>query len=89
MVTSTRAATAPRSRTRPETIDCDIHNSIPSEAALIQYVPEHWKPYAERFGLRSYRYSGASYPRASPNAARADAWPPNGQPPGSDLPFLR
>jgi predicted TIM-barrel fold metal-dependent hydrolase len=28
-------------------------------------------------------------PRGTPAAARVDAWPPNGRPPGSDLPFLR
>jgi predicted TIM-barrel fold metal-dependent hydrolase len=89
MVTSTRAATPTLSRTRPPTVDCDIHNAIPSEAALLPYLPDQWRAYAERFGLQSYGYGGASYPRASPNAARADAWPPNGKPPGSDLPFLR
>ena len=41
------------------------------------------------FGFRNYRYTGAYYPRVSPAAARTDAWPPNGAPPGADLPFLR
>lgn len=78
-----------RLRTRPATIDCDIHNSIPSDEALNPYLPDGWRRYCERFGLRNYRYTGAYYPRANPNAARTDAWPPNGKPPGSDLPFLR
>jgi predicted TIM-barrel fold metal-dependent hydrolase len=76
-------------RTRPARIDCDIHNNVPSEAALAPYLPERWQAYRERFGLRNYRYSGASYPRVSPAAARADSWPPSGTPPGTDLPFLR
>ncbi len=89
MATSTSADATARRRTRRQTIDCDIHNSIPSDTALLPYLPDRWRRYAERFGLRSYRYTGAYYPRASPNAARTDAWPPNGKPPGSDLPFLR
>jgi hypothetical protein len=70
-------------------VDCDIHNSLPSPAALLPYFPAHWRRHAERYGLRSARYSGANYPRANPNAARTDAWPPNGLPPGADLDFLR
>jgi predicted TIM-barrel fold metal-dependent hydrolase len=89
MVTSTRSSPANRSRTRSATVDCDIHNAIPSEAALLPHLPEPWSQYLERFGLQSYGYGGANYPRASPNAARADAWPSNGTPPGADLPFLR
>ncbi len=76
-------------RVKTAIVDCDIHNNVPSEAALAPYLPERWRRHAERFGLRSYRYSGANYPRANPNAARTDAWPPNGLPPGSDLDFLR
>ena len=30
-----------------------------------------------------------SYPKGAPRAARADAWPPSGLPPGADLGFLR
>ncbi len=89
MVTSTRPSASTRRSTRSATIDCDIHNAIPSESALLPHLPERWRPYLERFGLQSYGYGGSTYPRASPNAARADAWPPNGKPPGSDLPFLR
>ena len=33
--------------------------------------------------------SGRLYPKGFANAARADAFPPNGRPPGGDLPFLR
>lgn len=88
-MTATLATSPGRARTRTTIVDCDIHNNLPSEEALAPYLPERWRPYRERFGLRSYRYSGAHYPRANPNAARTDAWPPNGRPPGSDLAFLR
>ena len=77
-----------RTRAKTATVDADIHNAVPSNAALLPYLPDSWRGYGERFGLRSYRI-GSSYPRVSPAAARSDAWPPNGRPPGSDLPFLR
>jgi predicted TIM-barrel fold metal-dependent hydrolase len=78
-----------RERTRTTTIDCDIHNNLPSPEAIRPYLSERWRGYAEQFGLRNYRYSGAYYPRVYQNAARTDSWPPNGKPPGSDLPFLQ
>ncbi|MBL8126781.1 MAG: amidohydrolase, partial [Chloroflexia bacterium] len=86
-ITETREAR--HTRARLATIDTDIHNALPSQAALMPYVPQAWRGYFEQFGFRNYRYGGANYPRVSPAAARTDAWPPNGGPPGSDLPFLR
>lgn len=82
-------------------IDCDIHNAPVSEAALHAYLPESWRrrratggrldaaweQQRETLGDRSY--IGSEYPRATPRAARTDAWPPVGGPPASDLPFLR
>ena len=83
--------TIPKTMTRPMRvrtglIDCDIHNT-PAPGALASYLPERWREYYGRFGRPSY--GGAYYPKASPNAARTDAWPPTGGPPGSDLAFLR
>lgn len=78
-----------RSQTRSAIIDCDIHNNIPDQTALYPYLPAPWRAYCEQFGPRSYRFSGAYYPRVNPAAARTDSWPPNGLPPGSDLPFVR
>lgn len=74
-------------RTRTAVIDCDIHNAVPSPKALLPYLPERWRRHHETFGGRGH--SGGTYPRANQNAARTDSWPPNGNPPGSDLPFLR
>jgi uncharacterized protein len=88
-VATTAVKESLRGRTRTRTIDCDIHNNLPSEMAILPYLPERWRRYYERFGFRSYRYGGAYYPRMNPAAARTDAWPPNGSPPGADLPFLR
>ena len=80
---------ARRHRTKTALIDCDIHNALGSERELLPFLPARWRRHLETFGLRSSRYGGASYPRANPNAARTDAWPPSGLPPGADLPFLR
>ncbi len=74
-------------RTRTAVIDCDIHNAVTSPKALLPYLPERWRRHQETFGGRGH--SGGVYPRANLNAARTDSWPPNGNPPGSDLPFLR
>jgi uncharacterized protein len=68
-------------------IDCDIHNALPSEAALHPYLPGRWRRHAEAFGARTYH--GLTYPLASEHAARTDAWPPSGLKPGADLGFLR
>jgi len=82
-------------------IDCDIHNAPTSQTALHPYLPRSWQERRaisgrldaawehnrETLGDRSYL--GSEYPRATPRAARTDSWPPNGQPPASDLPFMR
>ena len=44
------------------------------------------------FGQRGHYLRGlygGSYPRFHRNAARTDAWPPSGRPPGTDLDFMR
>ncbi len=84
-MTMTLATETAQHGTRTGIIDCDIHNT-PRPNVLHSYLPERWRDYHERFGRRGY--AGAFYPKASPNAARRDAWPPSGDP-GSDLDFLR
>jgi predicted TIM-barrel fold metal-dependent hydrolase len=88
-MTATATIARTPERTRTAVIDCDIHNNIPGETALYPHLPEKWRAYCKQFGLRNYRYGGAFYPRVNPAAARTDSWPPNGRPPGADLPFLR
>lgn len=78
----------PQTQTKTTIIDCDIHNTMPSDKTLAKYLPERWRRYLEGFGL-SFYYQGAYYPRVYPNAARTDAWPPSGLIPGSDLEFMR
>jgi uncharacterized protein len=72
-------------------VDCDIHNHPASAAVLRPYLPERWRRHLERFGTRSRHglAQGYPYPKSAPGAARVDAWPPGGGPPGSSLPFLR
>ena len=74
-------------RTDLAVIDCDIHPALKSPKALHPYLSERWRRHRDTIGDRGF--GGAYYPRANPNAARTDAWPPNGLPPGSDLDFTR
>jgi predicted TIM-barrel fold metal-dependent hydrolase len=76
-----------QARTKLAVIDCDIHPYVPSEATLSKYMSARWRAHHETYGQRGY--SGLWYPFFNQNAARADAWPPTGGPPGSDLPFLQ
>jgi predicted TIM-barrel fold metal-dependent hydrolase len=73
--------------TRLAVIDCDIHNSLPSEQALTKYLPQRWRRHHELFGPRYH--GGLYYPLANENAARIDSWPPTGGPPASDLAFVQ
>src|SRR5919201_675699 len=72
-------------------VDCDIHNQAASLSVLKPYLAEGPRRRLERFGSRSRHglAQGYPYPKATPNAARVDAWPPDGGPPGSNLGFVR
>jgi len=86
-MTLTADQTTTRQETRLAIIDCDIHNSPPSEEALLPYLSDRWRHYVQGYGVRGH--GGAHYPLANLHAARTDSWPPSGQVPGSDLAFLR
>ncbi len=87
MMAQTLTRESQRARTKVRPVDGDIHIELASDAALYPYLPERWREYHRRYGTRTY--AGGVYARANPNAARHDAWPPSGLPPGSDLAFLR
>src|SRR5215467_3189654 len=72
-------------------VDCDVHNRPASDSMLRPYLPERWRRHVERYGsrVRHGLAQGFPYPKATPGAARVDAWPPDGGPPGSSLAFLR
>ncbi|MQA85059.1 MAG: amidohydrolase family protein [Streptosporangiales bacterium] len=81
-----------RTRRRTTIIDCDVHNSVPSDAALRPYLPARWRRYLDLVGHKGYHSleRGYAYPKISPGGgARVDAWPPSGGVPGSDLDFMR
>ncbi len=86
-MTLTETAPAARGRAATTIVDADIHPYLHSEAVLAKYLPARWRQHHEEYGQRGY--GGLFYPFMSPNAARADSWPPTGGPPGSDPAFLR
>ena len=71
----------------PTLIDGDIHTTFASNEILLKYLPRKWHRHQQQFGAWTNAWS--AYPKESPNAARIDAWPPEGGPPGSSLSFLR
>ena len=68
-------------------IDCDVHITVPSVQALFPYLPYHWRHYISNSGFKG-PVEGYYLPGA-PTTSRADAFPPEGGPPGSDLALLR
>jgi len=89
-----RAPAAQRGTPTPvklSVIDCDIHPQVKSPAELMPFLPKQWQDYARMFGglYRQVFSDTLSHPRIAPDVARADAWPPDGSPPGSDVPFMR
>lgn len=85
------SATAPNRSGRSGLIDCDVHNVVPSEAALRPYLSARWRAYSDKVGTRTYLpyVGGFHYPKVSRGAARLDAWSPQGHAPGTDLDFMR
>jgi predicted TIM-barrel fold metal-dependent hydrolase len=77
-------------RTRPAVIDVDIHPKA-SLADLRPHLSNRWWDYLQTYGMRPRHgfVKGYPYPKATPQAARRDAWPPGGGLPGSDLDFMR
>lgn len=72
-------------------VDCDIHPNFRSADDLSPFLSAHWRDHWREYGahLRQGLSSTLAHPRMTPAVARADAWPPGGGPPGSDLDFMR
>ena len=66
-------------------IDCGIHHAPRSIEDLHPWLSRRWRDHLGHYGCR--QPTAVAGPRTA--EARADAWPPNGGPPGSDLDFLR
>jgi hypothetical protein len=72
-------------------VDCDIHPNFRSADDLSPFLSARWRDHWRAYGahLRQGLSSTLAHPRMTPAVARADAWPPGGGPPGSDLDFMR
>lgn len=72
--------------------DCDIHPSPKALATgVYPFLEPRWQRHMETYGLlyRQGFSTGPAYPKGQPDAARRDAYPPDGGRPGSDLDFMR
>ena len=96
-----RSGIQPANATKLAIADGDVHPRPPGAGiggvskALYPYLTKEWREHVETFGI-TYRQpweKGSAYPKGQPQAARRDAWVPNGTPgggsPGSDLAFMR
>lgn len=72
-------------------IDCDIHPVQRSNADLQPFLSERWRMHMATFGghIRQGLSSQMPYPRMMANGQRADAYPSNGGPAGSDLELMQ
>ena len=87
-----RPQAAPAAMTKLAIADCDTHPVLPHLSHLDRFLPQRWRDYIATYGMsqRQGHQNGVNpYPKAQPNAARRDSWPPNGGAPGTDLDFMR
>ncbi len=83
---------APVASSKVAIADCDLHLGPVGITELYPWLSKRWQSHIETYGMshRTGVQQGLpSYPKAQPAAARRDAWPPNGKPPGTDLEFTR
>lgn len=80
-----------RAEDRLAIVDCDIHPALRSLRDYDPFLEARWKRHLAEYGdySREPFSDTIQYPRMAPAISRADAWPPNGGPPGSDLDFMR
>jgi predicted TIM-barrel fold metal-dependent hydrolase len=87
-----RTSIAPAGGTKLMIADCDIHPVIRSlQESIYPYLSSRWRHHLETYGMSqrvAYQNGAPPYPKAFPNAARRDSWPPGGNP-GTDLDFMR
>jgi uncharacterized protein len=72
-------------------IDCDIHPAMTSWKEIHPFLEKRWIEHLTTYGshLRHTFSEALSHPRMSPDAARIDAYPEEGGPPGSSLDLMR
>ncbi|MBV7340292.1 amidohydrolase [Chloroflexi bacterium TSY] len=83
--------TTSKTQVHVSVIDCDIHNfdaygQPEFNDIIVRYLEKKWQRHHEMIGRRGH--ASGSYPRGYRNAARHDAWPPSGMPPGLDMKFV-
>src|SRR3954465_11167767 len=71
--------------------DCDIHPARATRTELYPYLAKRWQHHLVLYGVHAYQgmMEGPPYPKAQPIASRRDAYPPEGGPLGSSLPFMQ
>ena len=76
---------------RLRVIDCDIHPAMTSWTEVHPFLEKRWIEHLSIYGshLRHAFSEALSHPRMSPDAARIDAYPDDGGPPGSSLELMR
>src|ERR1700691_4517325 len=79
------------SRTKLTLIDCDVHPGSRTPQDLKPFLSARWQQHMAMFGglMRQPFTKMTCYPRYHSAGNRADAWPPSGGHPGSDLAFMR
>jgi len=72
-------------------VDCDIHPVQRSAADMAPYLPQQWRDHLRDFGphVRQGLAERIAWPRMMAAGQRADAYPPEGGPPGSSYEMLR
>ena len=72
--------------------DCDLHLGPRSLDDLRPFLSSRIQHHIDTYGMAhriGWQNGEPAYPKSAPFAARRDAFPPNGGPPGSDLEFTR
>jgi len=85
-------AVTPVAASRLGIADCDLHLGPRSIADLYPFLTARWRRHIETYGMAhrtGYADGAPAFPKSAPMAARRDAWPPDGAPPGSNLDFTR
>src|SRR5258708_20112907 len=72
-------------------IDCEIDPAMTSWTEVHPYLARQWIEHLSVYGshLRHAFSEALTHPRMSPDAARVDAYPEEGGPPGSSLELMR
>src|SRR5690242_16346363 len=82
----------PDAQSRLAIADCDLHLGPRSFDELRPFLSSRIQHYMDTYGMAhriGWQNGEPAYPKSAPYAARRDAFPPGGSPPGTDLEFTR